>query len=307
MNTGVCCIGIDVGGTKIAAGLLSVPEGRQLTKHIVPTRPLRGGRAVLEDVLGLARELASEAAGLGRRAGAIGLGVCELVDRRGRIASRHCLPWDGLWVCEALSEIAPAVVEADVRAAGLAEALWGAGKPYGAFLYITAGTGISCCLMIEGRPYLGAEGMTGTMASSPIQLRCERCDHVNTRTLEDISSGPALAARFEALRGQASSGQDVVEAANGGDAVAAQIVREAGEALGSQTGLLVNVLDPEAVILGGGLGSSAGLYWDEFAAATRRSIWSDRRRGLPIHQAATGADAGWIGAAAQAWRRFLAR
>ncbi|HUF61286.1 MAG TPA: ROK family protein [Verrucomicrobiales bacterium] len=305
MKTGVCCIGIDVGGTKIAAGVLSVPGGRALAKRAVPTQPLRGGQAVLEDVLRLTRALASEAAGLEQSVGAIGLGVCELVDRQGRIASSHCLQWDGLPVCQALSEIAPALVEADVRAAGLAEALFGAGKPYGAFLYITAGTGISCCLMVEGRPFFGAEGMTGVMASSPIPLRCERCHHVNTRTLEDIASGPALAARFEALRGQAGSGRRVLAAAIGGDAVAGRIVQEAGEALGSQTGLLVNVLDPEAVILGGGLGSSVGPYWDHFAAATRRSIWSCKSRGLPVLQAATGADAGWMGAAAQAWRQLL--
>jgi glucokinase len=67
-------------------------------------------------------------------------------------------------------------------------------------------------------------------------------------------------------------------------------------------GLLVNVLDPEAVIVGGGLGLSEGPFWDEFIAATRRYIWSEVHRDLPILRAGTGANAGLIGAAAAAWK-----
>jgi glucokinase len=67
--------------------------------------------------------------------------------------------------------------------------------------------------------------------------------------------------------------------------------------------LLVNTLDPEAVIVGGGLGLSEGLYWDGMIASTRRHIWSPNFRELPILRAAMGADAGWIGAAIAAWRK----
>jgi len=67
--------------------------------------------------------------------------------------------------------------------------------------------------------------------------------------------------------------------------------------------LLVNTLDPEAVIVGGGLGLSEGPYWDGFIRSTRRHIWSADLRQLPILRAATGADAGWLGAAVAAWRR----
>ena len=93
-------------------------------------------------------------------------------------------------------------------------------------------------------------------------------------------------------------------AAAGGNAVARQIVASASEALGSQTGVLVSTLDPEAVIIGGGLGLSEGSYWEQFVAATRRHIWSDVHRDLPILRAAMGEDAGWIGAAAKAGQTF---
>ena len=298
-------IGIDVGGTKIAAGLVAFPEGRAIAKRIAPTQPTRGGRAVLDDVLRLARELAAEAGKIGVPIEAVGLGVCELVDRAGRLASANCIQWLDQPVREDLSAIAPVTIEADVRAAALAEGLFGAAKSFHNFLYVTVGTGISCCLMLEGQPYLGARGATGTMGSSPISVPCEQCGHVSQRTLEEIAAGPALVARFNALHGSATRGQDVLTAAANGNAVAAQIVRTAGGALESQLGLLVNVLDPEAVVIGGGLGLSEGPFWDEFIAATRRHIWSEMHRDLPMLRAATGADAGWIGAAAKAWKNSI--
>ena len=300
-----CAIGIDVGGTKIAAGVAAFPEGRALARLTIPTQPERGGRAVLDDVLRLTLELAAETERSGAPVNAIGLGVCELVDRAGDLASANCIQWLDQPVRQELSAIAPVTIEADVRAAALAEALFGAGQSFHSFLYVTVGTGISCCLMLDGAPYLGARGATGTMGSSPLHVSCEQCGHVSQRTLEEISAGPALVSRFNALGGSATKGQDVLAAAANGNALAVQIVRSASGALESQIGLLVNVLDPEVVVIGGGLGLSEGPFWDEFIAATRRHIWSEMHRELPILRAATGPDAGWIGAAAKAWKTSL--
>src|SRR5205814_7187718 len=100
---------------------------------------------------------------------------------------------------------------------------------------------------------------TGTMASSPLSAPCEHCSRVSQRPLEEIASGPALVARYNQGRpGGAESGQAVLAAAAAGDALAAEVVRSAGAALGSTVALLVNVLDPEAVVVGGGLGLSDG-------------------------------------------------
>ena len=88
-----------------------------------------------------------------------------------------------------------------------------------------------------------------------------------------------------------------------GDSTAARVVRFAGEALGAAAGGLVNVLDPEAVILGGGLGLSGGMFWESFVESARAHVWSDIHRALPILGAAVGPDAGWIGAAAAASSR----
>lgn len=297
-------IGFDVGGTKIAAGLLAVPEGRPRARRLTPTLSTRGGRVVLDDVLRVARELSAEATALGQPVEAIGLGVCELVDRESRIVSANCIQWLDQPVRDELSAIAPATIEADVRAAAIAEARFGAGKSFRSFLYVSIGTGISCSLILDGKPHLGAKGATGTMASSSLSLPCEECGHKNRRALEEIASGPALVSRFNAADGNVTSAQEVLVAATAGDSQAIEVIRSAAEALGSQIGLLVNVLDPEAVVIGGGLGLSEGLYAEHFIASTRRHIWSNVNRDIPILRAAMGADAGWMGAAAKAWQEF---
>ena len=300
----VSVIGIDIGGTKIAGGVIRFPHGERGRVRVIPTNTGRGGRAVLDDVLGLARDLAAESRKSGGSISAIGLGICELVDRSGHLASANCIDWLNLPVCDPLSAIAPVVIEADVRAAAVAESCLGAGRPFRNFLYLTVGTGISCCLVLEGTPYLGARGLTGTMASSPLAVPCEQCGHINRRTLEEIASGPALVARLQAAGGKANTGPEVLRAADAGDPLARRVVQSASEALESQVGLLVSTLDPEAVVVGGGLGLSEGSYWDHFIVSTRRHIGSRAQRELPILRAETGTDAGWIGAAFCAGRKI---
>ena len=296
-------LGVDVGGTKVAAGIVRFPTGELRLWRTLATRPDRGSEVVLEEVVAMVESLVSEAARAGESIDAIGLGLCELVDASGRILSANCLSWQDGEVRERLGRFAPVTIDSDVRAAAVAEATFGAGRRHKIFLYLTVGTGISCCLMIDGRPYVGARGATGTMASSAVAIPCDQCGAVNRRTLEQLASGPALVARFNRLdTNVVLTGQDVMEALKTGDPHALQVVTSAGEALGSNIGLLVNVLDPEAVILGGGLGSSEGPFWEAVVASTRRSIWSDVNRDLPILRAATGVSTGVIGAAISAWR-----
>ena len=276
------------------------PEGQVHSRRQIATQPERGGEAVLDDVLRLARELAGEVEKKKLRLHGVGLGVCELVDRTGEVVSSNCVAWRGVPLRERLASVAPTWIEADVRAAALAEALFGAGRGRDVFLYLTIGTGIASCLVIDGQPFTGARGATGTVASSPWPRPPEF--NLPATSLEDVASGPALVRRFQQLHGDARSGHDVLAAAEKGHAVALGVVRSAGEAVGATVALLVNVLDPECVIIGGGLGLSDGPYWESLVASSRKHIWSEIHRGLPILKATTGTDAGIIGAAAAAWK-----
>ncbi|MBI1840369.1 MAG: ROK family protein [Verrucomicrobia bacterium] len=298
-----CAMGIDVGGTKIAAGLVSFPDAKVLARIQRPTLPGRGGDASLGDLVEVYAALELEAVRLGVRPSACGLGLPELVTSDGRIVSNAILGWQRSPVRSALSSNRPCFIEADVRAGALAEAYFGAGRALSSFLYITVGTGISCCLVIDGVPYTGTLGLTGTMASNP--MFCDGDDGRPRRglPLENYSAGPALVTRLNHLSpGAADSGHEVLALAASGHATAAHVVVSAAELLGCSIGHLVNTLDPAAVVVGGGLGIAGGLYWDAMVKAAREQIWSEFHRSLPIHTAQTGVDAGLIGAALRALR-----
>jgi glucokinase len=90
----------------------------------------------------------------------------------------------------------------------------------------------------------------------------------------------------------------VIAAADAGDHVARDVVRSGAASLGNSIGFLVNIIDPEAVIVGGGLGLAGGLYWETMIESSREHIWAAATRELPILPAALGTDAGLLGAAA---------
>jgi glucokinase len=299
-----CALGLDVGGTKIAGGLVTWPSAEILCRRVVPTAAERGGEPVLGDVIALARQLAEDARKGSLQVLGIGVGVAELVDAEGRVTSGHTIRWEGLPVRERMNDIASAAVEADVRAAALGEAWFGAGSSFGSFAYVTVGTGISSCLVIDRKPWAGANGNALVMASSPLSTTCERCGAQLAPVLEEFASGPAIARRYREASGSNVTRAEEVLAAVAHDERAQEVVRSAGFALGVSLAFLVNVTDPEAVIVGGGLGCATGLYWDEMIASARRHIWSKATRELPIVPAALGADAGIVGAATAIFARF---
>lgn len=299
-------IGLDVGGTKTAGGIVLFPEGQVVGRQVIPTRPDRDAQDVLQDTLDLASGLMREAESTGRTVAGIGAGIAELVNGEGEITSAHTIPWRGFPVRQSLSELAPAVVESDVRAAALGEAMYGAGRGYACFVYITVGTGISYSLVLEGQPYAGAHGNALLLASGPMSHTCLHCGERSAMVLEDYASGPAIARRYAATAGRdIVTGEDVIRAANEGDPIAIGVAANAGTELGVAVGFLVNVLDPQEVVVGGGLGSCGGDYWRSLVESTREHIWADASCDIPIVKAALGLDAGIVGAAAACWRHSV--
>jgi len=216
-------VGIDVGGTKVAAGVVDVETGRVVERRQVATHAERGGTAVLAECAALALVL-------GGGELPIGIGLCELVSLDGRPASADTVDWRSLDVAAAIP--GPRVVlEADVRAAALAEARFGAGRDRSSFLFVICGTGASVCLVVDGEPYAGANGHAITLGAPPV---------------EETASGKALAAAAGVERAE-----DVLE-----KPLFAELVDEAAGALAQVLAVLANALDPELVILGGGLGSA---------------------------------------------------
>lgn len=301
MTDSACAVGIDVGGTKIAGAIVSFPSGEAQERTIIPTEPQRGGEAVLDDVAALVEELRQRAAGFKIPLVGVGVGVAELVSLDQRIQSDLLIQWRGLPVLERLGGADEVTLEADIRGGALAEAQFGAGRQATSFAYVAIGTGIGFVLVQDGVPWRGARGSAGTFGYSPIRLYPDSRAGPLDLNVEAVASGPALVARFRQRGGLAQRAEDVIAAVEAGNAVAAAVVREGAEAIGSFLGFAVDLLDPQLIVIGGGLGLAAGLYRDTLDKAMRRSIWSDTNRDIPILDAELGTDAALIGAAYRAW------
>ena len=253
-------LGIDVGGTKLAAGIVDVATGAISERRVWPTEPARGPDAVLADLVRCATDLAPDR---------IGIGVCELVDLAGRTTSASTLDWRDRHLADAFA--VPCTVESDVRAAALAEARFGAGRGRSSFLYVTISTGISHCLVIDGRPWAGARGNAIVTGNPPAEL---------------LASGRGL----QEAAGH-DSAQDVLR-----DPACGAIVQCAASELAGALAAVLDAVDPEAIVIGGGLGLER-CYRSLWEPDLRARLFSRDTATLAIVEAELGANAGIVGAA----------
>jgi glucokinase len=267
-------IGIDVGGSKTAACLVDLDRQVIVESIRVPTRADDGGEAVLAKCLELAGTLAATDGGAAGRA-PLGIGVCELVSPSGRITSAATFDWRGVDLSAAFGS--PVVVESDVRAAAIGEARLGAARGWPDFVYVTVGTGVAFSLVIGGAPYVGARGNALILGAPPV---------------ETTASGAALSRRAGTV-----SAEEAFELAEASD-----LVRDGSRDLGRALAWLVNALDPELLVIGGGLGLR-----DEYREAAvremRAGIEASESRHVRVVPAALGADAGAVGVALLAAER----
>lgn len=285
-------LGIDVGGTKVAGGIVDLATGSVSARRQVATDYERGGAAILDDTVTLARNLKDEARRLGLPVAALGLGVAELVDRHGRVFSDHRIRWSGFDVAGVLGTVLPTKISADVRAAALAEARFGAGRGLSDFYYVTVGTGVAGVLVLDGVPYAGSRGAALVIANSMERRRCTVCGNETCWMVEDAASGPGIAAAYGVDTAEA-----VLAAARGGEARALQVIDHATRELGRVLSLLADSLDPQVMVIGGGLGCAPGPYFDALSGHVRAGLWDGVPNPLILTQAEMGADAGLIGAA----------
>ena len=290
-------IGLDIGGTKIAVGLATGNSRRLEHRVTAPTRRELGPEALLATADALIAECVVTARSKGiPLTGGLGIAVPELVDTKGRIVSEAVVA--GLREIDLrarFSAIGPVTVESDVRAAAVAEARLGAGRSFTSFGYVSVGTGISYCFVQSGQPWRGSRGGAILLGSSVMAEWRE--ENVKRRwVLEEIASGPALLQRYRSLGGTAASVRAIIDAYST-DATATRAVDEAMEALGIGLATLVNLLDPEGVVIGGGLGTASGPHFDLAVSSARAHIWSGRATNIEILRAECGENSGVLGAA----------
>lgn len=306
-------VGVDLGGTNIRA-LVFGPNMEVLGRQEGPTHAQEGAerviRRIAEYVLTALKSVGvdpSEVAG-------VGVGAAGLTDwRSGTVLLASNLGWRDVPLAEALSRElggVRVVVDKDTNVAALAEARLGAGRSFDHFLYVTAGTGIGGGLVLNGALYRGATGGAGDIGHVIVDPEGPPCGCGDRGCVEVFASGGGIVNRTkEALwRGgpeaEASSlvvegltAEAVFDAALKGDALATEVVRRAGGMLGLALADYVNVNNPEAIVLGGGLLRAGELYRGPVERELRRRSLPALGETVRLVSPALGEDVGPIGAA----------
>ena len=282
-------VGVDLGGTKILAGLLD-RDGIVHERHEVPT-PTGSQEELLTGIESAVAEIFVDGVG------AIGCGIPSVLDRAGLSLDSINIPLAGVSLGDRLARRfgVPAGVENDATAAALAEWKRGAGVGVDDLVLLTLGTGVGGGVVLDGALLRGwAElGHTVVVADGPLcQGTCTGRGH-----LEAVASGNAADRAAAELWGPGATAEQLVERAGAGADDALAALASIGRLLGAGIGSLVNVFGVELVIVGGGFGSAAAEFL--FAPAlevARREALPPARAGLRIVEAALGPDAGLIGA-----------
>lgn len=285
-------IGIDVGGTKTALALVA-PDGTVRSSERLYMRDAAGPDELLASIAARSRALAAETDVAG-----IGVALPEVLDLDGELQSHVSVSWTRRTILDALGRVAPVALEADVRAAALAEARIGAGRGHASVGYVSVGTGVSCALVLGGTPYAGAHGAAQLLGSAELPMTCPHCGRsFRASALEDVAAGPPLVRRFNAEAGRSiERGEELLALAADGDDVARRTIDHGAELLGAYVALFVNLVDPELVVVGGGFGSALGPAWETLVSAARDHVWATHVRDVPIVPAELGEHAGVVGA-----------
>jgi glucokinase len=313
-------VGVDVGGTRIAAGLVE-RKGRVIkdAKRLTPKQSAFG---VVDAIIDLVNEVMSGVEA--REVAGVGIGLPAQVDFL-KQSVEFCtnLPLAGVDVRSlAMSRLRTEVtLDNDGHLAALGESRYGAAKGANDFLMITLGTGVGGGLFIAGEPYRGSRGLGGELGHTVVDLDGPECPCGGKGHLEAFLGRPAIKARgieaakmfkgkpiLDAAGGNIDdvTAEAVVTAARAGDPLARQILLDAGDVLGRALVGFVNMLNPKLVVVGGGIGESAEFLVSRAAEVMQAEALAGRRD-VSVIQAVLGNDAGILGAAALAFDEYDAR
>ncbi len=288
--SGETVVGVDVGGTKILAAVLS-RDGAIGRTIEVPT-PDGSEESILAEIDRLVAELLTDGAA------AVGVGVPMNLDPETGIAHRATnLPLDEVDVAGRIRArcSVPVGIENDANAVALAEWRLGAGVGARSLVAFTLGTGVGGGIVLDGRLYRGWAELGHIVVDAdgaPCQGNCHGRGH-----LEAVASGLAADRAARQLYGERSDAHELVRRAWAGEPEAIAAVERIGHFLGIGIGSLANIFDPQVFVVGGGFGAAAGEILLEAARRTaRREAIAPADERLRVVPAALGEEAGVVGA-----------
>jgi glucokinase len=306
-------VGVDIGGTKVAAGLVNATGEIQSQLRV----PMVSDASAQE---GLSAVLSAIATVLLRSTADIsGIGICApgpLDPNTGVVLNPPNLPcWRDFPLAESVRKIHDVAVKVDndANAAALAEAKWGAGRGYKNVFYATIGTGIGTGIVLDGEIYHGRTGAAGEGGHVSVDYRGPMCACGKPGCIEVFASGPAIArrAREKVAAGRDSSmldlaggkltaisGEIVGQASVAGDPLAKEVLIETADILALWLGNIIDLLDPEVIVIGGGAAALLSPFFDQLRERVPKLAVNPRAGEVPIVHPRYGADSGIAGGAA---------
>jgi len=310
-------IGVDLGGTNLRTALLSV-DGDILDKRKEPTHAADGWKKVVGRLVNNINQQRAIAEQRGMHVVAVGVGAPGIIqmDKGIVVKSPNFPDWNNLPLRDELEKAlhVPVIIENDANAAALGEQWLGAGCGIDSMILLTLGTGVGGGIVLNNKIWQGADGMAGEVGHMTLIPDGRQCGCGNTGCLEMYASARGIVQSYREASGMTGAAQDsavtsqmVYQGARNGDPVSLRVMKEMGRLLGIGIANLINIFNPQMIVLGGGVKDA----WDLFIGATHEEIM---RRAFQVPAERTkivpsllGDDAGMIGAAAGALQKIQSR
>ena len=314
-STPKAALGVDIGGTKVAVGVVG-HEGKILKQHRKPMVANGSAQAGLDAVTSAIDSMLSN---LAMEIGCIGICAPGPLDpKSGIVLNPPNLPcWRNFPLAERIGAkySVPVRVDNDANAAALAETLWGAAQGFHYVFYATIGTGIGTGIVFDGAIYHGKTGSAGEGGHVSIDYHGPICACGKHGCIEILAAGPAIGVRARAkvaaepTRGKtlldlasgnlsAITSQQVGEAFTSGDPLAREVLEDTVHLLTIWLGNIVDLLDPDVIVVGGGVAAMLRPFFDEIKRGIPEWCVNPRVSEIPLLMAHYGADAGVAGGAA---------
>jgi glucokinase len=313
-------IGVDLGGTNIVCGAMPEDGSREIAVRSQPTYAEQGVETVVDRIVQMIEDvIAVTCAETGAQRSdflGVGIGAPGPLDReRGLVIVAPNLGWRDFPLRGRIADRVglPATLDNDANCATMGEWWVGAAKGGRNVVGLTIGTGIGGGLILEGRLYHGASDVAGEIGHTTIDSTGRRCKCGNYGCLEAYASGPAIAERArEALAGDGESiltamvhgrveritAQTVYDAAREGDATAREVVRDTARFLGAGIANLLNIFNPDVVVVAGGVTQAGATLFEPLRAEVRRRAFKPAVDACRIVPGSLPGSAGVVGAVA---------
>ena len=300
--------GVDIGGTTVKMGLFNM-SGEVEQVWEIPTRTENKGSMILSDIAKSIRGKITEAGLSDVEIAGVGIGAPGAVDGEGVVHQAVNLGWTRFNLKEELHDLVKLPVKAgnDANVAALGEAWKGGGQGYDNMLLVTLGTGVGGGIINDGKILSGATGSGGEIGHIHLQDdEPDECGCGNHGCFEQYASatgvvriaGRVLAAtdKDSILRGKEYTSKDIFDAAKAGDSVAIEITKQYGDYLGKGLAVVASVINPEIIVLGGGVSKCGEMLFDLLKPSFEKYVFSGCRS-AKFALAKLGNDAGIYGAA----------